>query len=39
VNADRIVYNWTWEEADEKALERGEYLPDDYERRFAKRVY
>jgi len=39
VNDDQIVYNWTWEKADTNALTRGEYLPDDYEHRFAKRVY
>jgi hypothetical protein len=39
VNADRIVYNWTWAEADEKALALGTYLPDDYETRFEKQVY
>lgn len=39
VNADRVVYNWTWSEADKCALVRRECLPADYENRFEKRVY
>jgi len=39
VSADRVVYNWSWAEADKHALVRGEYMPDDYENRFAKQVY
>ena len=39
VNADRVVYNWTWEEADKIALAHGKCLPADYETRFEKQVY
>ena len=39
VNTDRVVYNWTWEEADKNALARGVYLPADYETRFGNHVY
>jgi len=39
VNADRVVYNWAWEEADENALAHGECFPSGYAKRFAKQVY
>jgi hypothetical protein len=39
VNDDRVVYNWTWENADENALANGKYLPADYENRFSRQVY
>ena len=39
VNADRVVYNWSWADADEQALARGEYMPVDYKERFDKPVY
>ena len=39
VTVDKMVYNWAWDDADENALVHGEYMPDDYENRFAQQVF
>ena len=38
VNEEQIIFNWRWENADIDAFCNKEYLPENYENRFRKRV-